>query len=110
MRTIKFRGKSKATGEWLYGFYQEHEDGRVAITPALNGELQEASDYEVIPETVGQYVGLKDKNGKEIYEGDVLAGDETIKLLVQYSDPKERYHGTVIDNIYDNLELLKQKG
>lgn len=126
MREIKFRGKRLDNGEWLYG-----------SLVILNGRyfiFDDANRHEVDPPTVGEFTGLKDKNGKEIYEGDVirspLSEDKTRPHRIFYHTGNAAFMGALVDrkelcylrldqdwiykfgkevigNIHDNLELLK---
>lgn len=123
-RTIKFRGKRIDNGEWVYGDLLQPTE-ICDIYEIANCESIDGTRYEVIPETIGQYTGLHNKNGKEIYEGDILKSIQWSDIyLVKYIGTafylcREGNNGfnkittwnnveksEIIGNITDNPELL----
>jgi len=141
MRTIKFRGKRLDNNEWVYGYLYElalpsgeasmiltqdnnhldtHLEPKYHLAFTLWVDL-----FLVDPETVGQFTGLQDADGNDIYEGDMLLSDENAEVFeVVYDAPRfcfkdnvfgfrflnhpEFFH--VIGNRYDNPELIEEGG
>ena len=135
MREILFRGKRTDNGEWVYGYYTKARyylnEKEMHVIFAPDGEAfprNEFSEYEEVdPETVCQFTGLYDKNGRKIFEGDIVRYGDTIHRVVFEQRNGTAYFGIVISdietwlfgnecpaslvdivgNIYDNPELLK---
>lgn len=128
-REIKFRGIS--IDEWVYGMLCKVNEGDTEHGEPIKYKIQtdekEYGEYVKCfitdENTIGQYTGLKDKNGKEIYEGDILINDDDEIAVIKYSDTDALFEliiddvaenfsnesskwWEVIGNIYDNPELL----
>ena len=109
-REIKFRGKRVDNGEWVEGYYYYDKFLKIHWIGFDNEWC------EVIPETVSQFTGLKDKNGKEICEGDICIVGKHIEV-VEYSSGQYNIGGwainfrlnltEVIGNIFDNKNLIE---
>lgn len=136
MREILFRGKRKDNGKWVYGYYfaMHHNDDRDHIhqflipldTPLPKDRPIGDIQVEVDPPTVDQYTGLTDRNGKRIFEGDVVTAywksndtKQTFRVIFESGAfPFENgyardmvtviYDIEVIGNVHDNPELLER--
>ena len=133
MREIKFRGREKESNKWVFGYVRQW---KCCFGEAWHIQGKNDNVHIVIPETIGQFTGLKDHKGREIYEGDIVKvvddGEESFHVVEYMSNEDypafdlvpglnvdsnglaycEHYTDYdvkmyVIGNIHDNPELLR---
>lgn len=116
MREILFKGKCEKEGDWHFGHLFQTDSGTICILEKYV-PLKELNYFEVDPETVCQYTGLTDKNGRKIFEGDILKIPEKKNHNVKFEYGQFcvgincpiayiRTECEVIGNIFDNPELI----
>lgn len=125
VRSIKFRGKDIIHNEWIYGGLAEDKNENVVILPKNNWQKGGCVDKD----TIGQFTGLYDKNGREIYEGDIVLhktyhGEKPCVVRFECGAFIVGYHKgssikrtpmlinkscVLIGNIHDNPELIKEE-
>lgn len=124
-REILFRGWNKKNKKWLYGYYFASYGHRFISVDVLKDSSTPIDEYLVDADTVGQYTGLKDKNGKKIFEGDILNVDfldvtRTVSYCkdgfvceaantISYDLHNVYKDCCVVGNVHENQELIKTK-
>lgn len=122
---ITFRGKRKSDGQWVEGDLSRCVVVGETHICRVEDNLS-TTTHRIDPETVCQYTGLTDKNGRKIFEGDILSHDEVGNIKVQFKNSEFLVHGIthnmfstllssvyrgceIIGNIFDNPELIREK-
>lgn len=129
MREVLYRGKRIDNGEWVYGGVCQSETWTEILSvkdiagDSYTPDTSEIIEYEVVPETVGQYIGLCDVSGVKVFEGDIVevyTEDERAQVVFDQESARynlefstfvadfDSYYTSeieVVGNVYDNPEL-----
>ena len=123
MREVLFRGESCYDHTLVYGSLTVNKNNSCAITHGASEYGYIAYGIQVFPETIGQFTGLTDKNGKRVFEGDIVRIEDFVNAVVKWREDVACWTlqgyiigntwGSsmleVIGNIHDNPELLKEQ-
>lgn len=131
MRQILFRGYNRKNNKWLYGYYLVNRGQHFICPDGIQNPLASWEDFVVEEESVGQWTGFKDKNGRQIYEGDIVIyrdnsyNNGIAQSVVEYElaefapifclslssfvDNGMIEDCNIIGNIYENKELLEDE-